>query len=157
MSRMGQYLFSVLTAALATSLVGVIFNGNKSVGSIIKFISGIFLGLTVISPILNVQSFNISDYFSSLTTDAEIIADTGSDFAAANQKAIIMEQASAYVLEKAKALNLDITAQLEFGNENIPIPKQIYLNGNVSPYAKKELTHFIAEQLGIPEENQVWN
>ena len=68
-----------------------------------------------------------------------------------------MEQASAYVLEKAKALNLDITAQLEFGNEDIPIPKQIYLNGNVSPYAKKELTHFIAEQLGIPEENQVWN
>ena len=157
MSRMGQYLFSVLTAALATSLVGVIFNGNKSVGSIIKFISGIFLGLTVISPILNVQSFNISDHFSSLTTNAEIIADTGSDFAAANQKAIIMEQASAYVLEKAKALNLDVEVELVLGSDEIPVPEQIYIQGAVSPFARNQLSTFISDNIGIPEDRQIWS
>ena len=59
--------------------------------------------------------------------------------------------------KKAKALNLDITANVEFGREDVPIPTEIYLYGNASPYAKYELTRYITEQLGIPEENQVWN
>lgn len=157
MSQIGNYLFSIITAALATSLVGVIFNENKSVGSIVKSISGLFLVLTVISPILGIQTFHISDYFSSLSTDAQNVADSGAEIAASAQKTIIKEQASAYVLEKAKALNLDITANVEFGREDVPIPTEIYLYGNASPYAKYELTRYITEQLGIPEENQVWN
>ena len=73
------------------------------------------------------------------------------------QKAIITEKATAYVLEKANSLNLDLSAEIKFSNDGIPIPEKIYLFGAAGPFAKEQMTIFIAENLGISEACQIWS
>ena len=157
MSHVGKYLFSVITAALATALASLIINTKTPVGSIVKMVCGVFLAITMISPIIDIPMLDLTGCFSSVSLDAQSIAQSGLGISSSNQKEIINERVTAYVLEKAEALNMDITAHVEFTDAATPTPYKIYLEGAASPYAKDVLVEYITEHLGITEEYQVWN
>ena len=69
---------------------------------------------------------------------------------------VIKEQTEAYILEKANALHLNVDVEIILSNDDIPIPKQVYLRGTAGPFAKQQLTSYIADNIGIQEENQIW-
>lgn len=157
MSSIGQYLFSVLIAALLTTIVCIFVSEKTSSGLTLKIICGIFLVFTAISPVLDIHIIDLSDYWSTISEDTQHISAYGIESSLAEQKTIINEYLTAYVLEKAHALNLDVDTYIEFNNDSIPTPYKIYFKGNASPYAREELTQYITENLGIPEEHLIWN
>ena len=77
--------------------------------------------------------------------------------AAGNQQltAIIETRTAAYISDKADALGLTVTAevQTEAGPEGIPVPYQAELTGAWS----EELASYMEGELGIPRERQVWH
>jgi hypothetical protein len=38
----------------------------------------------------------------------------------------------------------------------MPVPEYVRISGNVAPYAKQQLINIIARELGVAEENQIW-
>ena len=157
MSQLAQYLITILSAALAISLIGTVMDNKSPVTATIKLICGIFMLLTALSPMLDLRIPNLSVYADELSAKGQEIADLGITASYNQQKAIITEKATAYVLEKAKSLNLDLSAEIKFSNDGIPIPEKIYLFGSAGPFAKEQMTIFIAENLGISEACQIWS
>ena len=106
---------------------------------------------------LNIQIPNLTIYTDALSEEGQQLADSGIAATYDQQKAIITEQATAYVLEKAKALNLDLSTEIAFSNDAVPIPVKIYLFGAAGPFAREQMATFITENLGISEACQIWN
>lgn len=157
MSQIGRYIFTILAGAFALSIISIVMDDKSAVTSMVRMICGLFLTITAISPLLNIQIPDLTKYYSDISTDSKFITDAGIEIARTEQMAIISEQTSAYILEKAKMLNLDLTAQVVCSDEAVPIPERVYLTGAAGPFAKTQLSAFIVEHLGIPEEQQIWN
>lgn len=68
---------------------------------------------------------------------------------------LIEERTAAYISDKAAGLGLTVTVRVETepGADGTPLPERVYLEGTKS----EELSHWLAEELGIPAERQVWN
>lgn len=69
-------------------------------------------------------------------------------------KSQIQEQTQAYILDKANTLGMSLEVQVELDSDFIPW--QVTLKGPVSPYARQQLKEVLKNELGIPEERQVW-
>ena len=101
--------------------------------------------------------FASRDYFSDIQSDAkavtnQAISETKEDFFRR-----IKEQTETYILDKASELGLSIDATVQYSTKGEIKPKQVIITGDASPYKKMELKRFIATQLNIPEEAQIWN
>ena len=70
MSDSGAYLLRIVAAAIicgiATSLVGT----KGSLASSLKLICGIFISITLISPLVNIKITDMTDYFDGIKADA---------------------------------------------------------------------------------------
>ena len=69
--------------------------------------------------------------------------------------AIIAGRTAAYISDKADALGLEVSVRVETepGEEGTPLPVSAELEG---PYSQ-DLADWIAGELGIPAERQVWH
>ena len=157
MSQIAKYLFSVIASTFVVSIISIIPGSKTSLSAIIKIICGLFLVLTVVSPLSNIQLKVPTELLSSVSVDCDAIIEDATTIAYDAKAAIIIDQVSAYVLEKAKALNLDVEVELVLGSDEIPVPEQIYIQGAVSPFARNQLSTFISDNIGIPEERQIWS
>jgi len=157
LSQVGRYIFTILAGAFASSVISIVLDNKSPVMSMVRMICGLLLTITALSPLLDIQIPDLTKYYSHISTDSKFITETGIDIARSEQMAIISEQTSAYILEKAKMLNLDLTAQVVCSDDAIPIPESVYITGAAAPFAKTQLSAYIAAHLGIPEERQIWN
>ena len=91
-----------------------------------------------------------------MDSDAYIAIESGQNMAAESLTASIKAQTESYILEKAKTLDMQIRVEVKMSNDQIPVPCSVTLTGSASPYAKKQMTNMIVNDLGITEENQKW-
>ena len=68
---------------------------------------------------------------------------------------LIAEQTASYISEEAVRLGVSVTVQVETvpGEDNVPLPWSVQLTG---PYSQA-LSEWIASELAIPAERQVWH
>ncbi len=68
---------------------------------------------------------------------------------------LIAERTQAYISDKAAALGAEVSVRVttETWPDGVPLPAVVYLDGPRS----QALADWIAEELGIPVERQVWN
>ncbi len=156
MDGIRQYLLSVMTAALI-SAVAVKLMGTKGIYSAtVKLLAGLFLSITIISPLVKMQSLNLNNYFGQLESDASN-AVTGGEFLASEAMAsIIKDRVSAYILDKASDFDLQLDVEVTLTNSDPPAIDTIMLQGTVSPYARGQIERIIAEDIGVPKERQLW-
>lgn len=154
MENIRQYILSVIAAALICGVVNGISKKGKY-HAVIKLISGLFLTITIISPLTDLQFPDPSSYFDNLSLEGDSIVASAQAAAEEEQLKLIQTRTEALILEKAESLNADISANVLLSEESM-IPQEVELSGAVSPYSKKMLTLYIAENLGINEENQIW-
>lgn len=151
-----QYLLSVTAAALLCAIINGIVGKKGTYSTAIKLVTGLFMAVTVIAPWLQLEITDFTNYSESLLTEAEDIAASGELMAHKELAAIIKSQTETYILDKATALNLEVTVEVTMSNSDPPIPCAVSLQGAASPYAKQMLSQYIANDLGIPEESQLW-
>lgn len=156
MLAISEYIRSVTGAALISAVVLRLLDGKGSAASIGKILVGIFMAVTVIGPITQVELTDLWDLLPDVSVDA---AQAAGDGQAAAKKALadgISAQVEAYILDKAAQMDVSLTVHVELSDDTIPVPERVRLQGSVSPYAKSRLQSIIQEELGIDKENQIW-
>jgi len=156
MDSVRQYILSVIAAASICGCFSALFTNKNTFGGIVKMLTGLFLTITVISPIAKVNFHNYTTYFDDLTIKAEDAASYGSQMAEDSMRTIIKSQTEAYILDKANALGLNLSVEVILDDADSLTPCAITLNGAASPYAKSRLQQYIIQDLGIPKECQEW-
>lgn len=155
MDGLRQYVISVTTAALICGIVsGLVKKGGA--GELIRMLCGLMLAIVVLRPIgsLHPEAFGFGLFPSSW--EGESMAAQGEKIARQSMTDIIKSRTEAYILDKAAALEVSLAAKVTLSEDDIPVPVGVTLSGNLSPYARSQLTDVIAKDLGIPKENQLW-
>ena len=150
---------SWLTSIAAVTLMLTVVQTLVPEGTIKKiagFTGGLLLLAALLQPALKTDlgrlRLDFSDYEKAIETRAEELDAAGKDELAF----IIAEQTAAYISDKADALGLRVAARVETepgADGETPLPASVDLTG---PYSR-ELADWIAVELGIPAERQVWH
>lgn len=156
MDGLRQYILSVTGAAILCSIVQRLLGSKGTAASIGKMLTGLFLAFTVISPFTRLDLAELADITTGLEADAADAVAAGEAYTRKALAQSIIAQTQTYILDKAKSLHIDVAVEVTVSEDAIPVPTQVRLKGNVSPYAKQRLQTIIADDLGIPKEDQIW-
>ena len=151
-----EYILSVTAAALICSVIHSLLPGKSSMRTVIKLISGLYLSITVISPLLQLDISDYSDFGIMISNEADAITAEGEKITANATGEIIKTKTQAYILDKAAALGADLQVKTELAETKPYAPTRVVISGAASPYVRRQLTEWISQTLGIPEEAQEW-
>lgn len=156
MDGLRDYVFHLCITALICTVLLRFARGTGTVKLVLKLLCGIVLAYSAISPLKQLQIPEFDKVISEFQEEASIAMRWGKETSGIAIREGISQGAEAYILEKAKALNLDLLVEVELSDDEIPVPVAVSLTGNVAPYAKTVLGNTIAQDLNIPKENQKW-
>ncbi len=156
MGGLRSYLLGVICAAIVCGLV-IRFLGDKgSHGTMVKLIAGVFMAFTVIRPIADIRLGDLTDITDIYSADARAAVAEGEKTSRQALAAGIKAQCEAYILDKAEAMGLKLTAEVELSQDDLPVPIAVRISGQASPYKKTQLRQLITDGLGIEKEHQIW-
>lgn len=156
MDTIREYLLSLITAAVIVSVVMALVNKKQANGAMIKLLCGLFLTFTLLSPLVKVQFLELQDFYTGIFANGNVIVAEGKKMAQQSTGEIIKEDLEAYILDKASKLQLDVEVCLVLSDALYPVPETVTITGEISPYSKKVMREFLLEEIGIPEEKQIW-
>lgn len=155
MGSVGEYLVTVTAAALVSAIaVKLISKGLP--GAVVKLLCGVFVMLSVVSPLLSLRLDTLSQLRLSVAGEASAAAAQGEQDTLDAVGAVISERVAAYILDKAEALGAELTVTVTVSDTLWPVPESVCLAGSIAPYAKSVLSRYIADELGIDTEDQLW-
>lgn len=157
MEALRQYLLSIIGASIIAALLIRITDGKGSYSAIARLLTGIFLSITVLSPIAKIRIADISSYIDSFEFHAADAVSSGEQWSVSQMHTIIKSQTEAYILEKAQSLGAELSVQVSLSDANPPVPVAADISGDIDPFTKQRLQRIIMDELGISKENQVWN
>ncbi|MBE6925294.1 MAG: hypothetical protein E7461_00480 [Ruminococcaceae bacterium] len=156
MEGLRTYILSVVASAVICSGLRALFGEKGSTASLLRTICGIYMAFVLVSPLRNVDFSIYSDYFTGFMEEAQTAVLDGENVALKELRERIKEETESYILDKAVSLGADVSVEVSLAGSTPPAPNKITIKGAVSPYVKKVLSRYIKEQLGIPEEAQIW-
>ena len=154
MSRLGDYVLSVITAAVIVAILCSFFTNKGGTFPVVKVVGGLFLTFVVISPLVKLDFSGIIEYLDGFTSEGVEAASIGENLAREGERDIIISRVQAYILDKADSYGAQLNVEVILDQDNIPV--SVELNGNISPYAKAQMADILAEDLGITKEHQIW-
>ena len=149
---------SWLTSIAAVTLMLTVVQTLVPEGTLRKisgFTGGLLLLAALLQPVLKTDlgrlRLDFSGYEEAIETRTAELDNAGKEELAA----IIAGRTAAYISDKADALGLEVSVRVETepGEEGTPLPVSAELEG---PYSQ-DLADWIAGELGIPAERQVWH
>ena len=155
MVALREYILGIAAAAMICAIT-LGFAGKGTMKPLLKLICGLVLTAAALKPVLAFSSGELDFLTEDYRLQAEQTAEAGEEMAAKSLAAIIRENTESYILEKAKQIGLDIEAEVELGNGVPPIPRSVRIRGEIPPYQKTMLSWILREDLGIREEDQLW-
>lgn len=157
MEAVRQYLMSVIAAAVICAIVRALTQNKGASSEIIKLICGVFIAITLISPWNKISISGIVNYIEDFSLDAENITSAASESAREEQNKIIKAQTEAYIQDKALSMGVQLQADITVSNLSPGLPQRVEITANASPYQRQQITGWIETDLGIPEDQQIWN
>lgn len=150
---------SWLTSIAAVALILTVVQPLVPEGTLRKitgFTGGLLLLAALLQPVLRTDlgrlRLDFSDYRAAIEERTVELNAAGKEELAG----IIAGRTAAYISDKADALGLSVTARVDTApgaDGETPVPHTAELTG---PYSQS-LADWIAEELGIPAERQVWH
>lgn len=157
MNWFSKWLITIITAAIICAIVDSLIGKQSKSRKFIQIISGFFLLLTAVSPLIKNNIINFNYYFEDIENDAQVAVEAGQSSSANQLREIITRQIEAYIQEKATAMGADILVTVTVSTDDPPLPVAVKLEGSITPYARSKLATIIANDIGIPEDQQIWN
>lgn len=156
MDSIRQYLLTIIAGAMICAILSKVSFRSTANSALIKLLSEIFLLILIVSPLIKVRLPDLNNFFSEGILRTDAIA-YGESYAQIQSDEIIKESATAYILDKASNMQADIQVEVFLTDSSPKIPESVVICGDVSPYIKTVLQSMIADELGVPEEAQIWN
>ncbi len=157
MNALRDYLLGVVAASFLVSLVCA-FPQRKSIKRVLTLCGGLFLLITLVRPILHLRIGDLQAYFQQYEMDESLISDALQEGQKESAR-LITEQTEEYILDKAAELGASITPEVALAalSENYQYPYSVTLHGQWTQAQQQELSTYISQTLGIPEERQIWS
>lgn len=153
---MKAYLLRLTAAALLAAVVRRAAPSGGP-GTAARLGAGLLVLMTAVGPLGEVslmdaaRSVAVWSYGDALTTQ------TVDRAANSLMDGLISETAEAYILDKARGMGVEMTAQVTTAlQEGYPVPWGVSCQGDYSEMEKQELSRLISTELGIPENRQEW-
>ena len=149
-----EWLTSIVVVALLLSVAQMLVP-EGSIRRVASFVGGLILLAVLLRPVLGADlerlRLDLGGYEQELQDAREELSAAG-DMALSER---IEERTAAYISDKADALGLGVTVRVEAsaGPDGVTLPEKAELTGAYS----QELADFMARELGIPAERQVWH
>lgn len=156
MDALREYLLRVTAGAIVCGIVISLLGKQGTAAALGKFLAGLFLALTVISPLVNISLGDWSSYWQTFSLDGQDVAAAGTAMARSAQADIIKQQLEAYILDKAASMGAELTAEVTLEEGEILSAQSVKLCGQVSPFVRQQLSAIIEDELGITKEAQEW-
>lgn len=156
MNDIKQYILSVLAASLASAIIAKLTFKSKLNQTLLKIACGVFVIITAVTPVLDFRISDVADMIGHTDFDAEELVEEALSSAESEKISIIKDRIQAYIKNKAAAYGADIIANVILSEEDNLTPESVVIEGDITPYKKKLLKKIISEDLGIPEDAQVW-
>ena len=156
MDAIRTYFLSVTAAAIICAILKGLLNQGGTPAQLVKLLSGIFLSIIALRPLAQFDMGSLTDLSLDYSMDAEAAVAEGENIAADALAELIKSNTEAYILDKAGSMGVSITVDVTVSDEKIPSPKTVSICGNVSPYARTQLSALLVEQLGIAKEDVIW-
>lgn len=156
MEGIRTYLLQITAAAMLCGIVTGILGKKGLLGTTVKLIAGVIMTLAVVSPWLDLRIDNFDSFLDGISLDASAAVAEGEISAANTMKTIIKERTQAYILDKAETLGTQVAVDVYLTDDAVPVPTGVRVSGKYSPYAKSVLSAYIADDLGINLEDQIW-
>ena len=150
---MKSYIFSVCAAAVIAGILRTL-TGKGTAGELVKLLSGIFLALTVMAPLARLEIPDPVDWVEDHARAGREAAAAGEVMAGEYAADIISREVEAYILDKAHRLGADLTVEVSLDPRGIP--EEVTITGEISGRQRMELSRYMAEQLEVGEEAQIW-
>ena len=154
MESIRQYIMSVICVVFLCGVAQIFVSESRN--TLMRFASGLIITATVLSPVLNADDFSLDLFFDDISVDSEGVVREGELAAHRTTSEFIKEKMESYILDKAKELDAQITVAVRLTDDQMPVPAEITVCGNLSPYVKRQLSDQIKNDLGIDEDNQIW-
>ena len=129
--------------------------GGKQIKPVWKLIVGIFLTLTAVRPLADIDLGAVPSLVEVYSIQAEEAVREGELMMETQTQAIIKSRLEAYILDKAEVMGVSLEVNIALNENGLPI--SVRLSGAVPPGAKKRLQSIIETDLGIPKEAQTWS
>lgn len=156
MESIRAYLLSIIAAAIVCGIITVLLGSKGTHGAMAKLMAGLFLAFTVIRPVAQIDFTGITDFAEQYTDAGTAAAEKGKILTREALTESIKRKTEAYILDKAEAMRVTLSVEVELSEHDVPVPVAVQLEGAVSPYAKQQLQRIITEDLGIDKEHQTW-
>ena len=156
MEGIKAYILSVAAAAILCAVVRRLLEKKGTAGSVGKLLTGIFMAVTVLSPLTGLTVGPVEDIMNDYRVAAEDAVAIGEKSANEALRDSISQRLEAYIIEKALNLGADVVVEIKLSQDLYPTPIGIKITGQIAPYAKSRLQRIIQEDLGIGEEDQIW-
>ena len=147
-----------LTSVIYTAMVIAVAENMAPSGGMKKVISmtgGLILLVMLVKPLGNIETDFLSLQYDSYVSRVEGRQEELEKDNLREMERIIEQRTAAYISDKAKRLGLDcqVTVRCKAGEEGVPYPDSVTIQGTVS----EEVKEWIEEELGIPTERQVFH
>lgn len=156
MDGIREYLIGVVVAALLCGILTSLTPSKGTVATAIKLMAGMLMLLSVLRPWTSISLNGFFNWREDFAQEASDCVSTGQLLAGESYRQSIIGMTQAYILDEAKRLDCSIQVEVFLTDEDPPVPRAVRMTGEVSPYARRVLTNFIAERLGIGQEDQIW-
>lgn len=156
MSNVGQYLFSIIAAALLVSVSNTLIGKNGAIGTILKLVTGLVLVTIIVAPWTDLRFSDFKKMYDTIETDASDIVQHGQSAAQMQISEYIKSQTQAYILDKASKMDLSLAVDVTLTSDTPPSISEIKITGQAAPYEKQRLIQLIQDDLGVTEECLVW-
>ena len=154
MESIRQYILSVICVVFLCGVAQIFVSDSKN--TLVRFASGLIITAAVLSPVLNADDFSMDLFFDEISANSEWVVKEGELAALRTTSEFIKEKTESYILDKARELDTQITVDVKLTDDQMPVPTEITVCGNLSPYVKRQLSDQIRNDLGIDEGNQIW-
>ena len=156
LSGLQEYILTVGIAALIVGILTGLLDEKSSIGVIVRMICGLFLAVTVIKPVVNLNLEAALAYLDTFDTSGAGAAAYGDSLREEALRERIKQETEAYILDKAGLYQLDLIVEVTVADGDPPIPEAVRIKGNASVYARGKMREIMETELGIPKERQQW-
>lgn len=122
----------------------------------IKLLCGLFLALTIVKPLIQLELPSLEDIMEPLNQEAISLAADGKKMYQDALAKSIQQETEAYICSRAELLQTNLRVQVHMSNTDPPLPDSVSLEGVFLPDVKHKLQKILEDELSIPKERQTW-
>ena len=155
MVQLREYVLGIIAAAVICGIV-LCFAEKSREGPLLKLICGLVLVFSLVEPVLNISAGDWQALGINFEAEARDAAEKGRSQGESKVRILIKQETEAYIMDKARKMDLDIQVDVTLSDQNLPAPEAVTIRGTLPPYGRAKLSRILTDELGIPKENQTW-